>query len=456
MTDRGISQQVIESSGTASVTSAEFGGEPIAVPDNVLYAGKEIFPTSYQQPISWSDLRRYFEPVFKGDTGKLIDNLELNSQILEDHLDTAYIKAYGGVAQGVVKFLNGLFLGPNPYGWDIEYNNILDIRGIDTGASNYMALRAEGLRIQTNRSGVDSYLRFDSISAFAGDEVILTRTSASGSTVLASNRNIRAVSSSMIVNRTAAEIGSYLTKGALIFDEGGTQHTSIGSTVVSASESNVVIDRTSGSGKANLIVDGGITSGDYVTVPTASNSAFMDAAGLNIIRPRDTFGNFYIDVNSGSWYSDAGTYFIRNASSTTLMQINGNGAVQKFYQPYFWARPQFTRNHSAGQRILFDVEVYDPWNRYDPANSEFNPPVAGWYVFGVSLFSLINNGGTADFFGGTNWNRMGREGAEGYYEGFNMTCIAYCGVGQTVFMNSVGGFVHTNPSLNYFAGWLLG
>ena len=185
MTVRGVSQNVIATSGEASVTSQEFGGEVVSVTINTYEAGKQPWYDSWQQPISWSDMRKYFDPVFGVDARKLIDDLESNVQSLEDYLDTAFIKTYGGVAQGVIKFLQGIQVS-GPYGLGyisfvgstgsaIDYTGLMNITGITTGSSNYLTLNSEGMIIKSNRSGVDPYITFVDYPSISGDSATLTR-----------------------------------------------------------------------------------------------------------------------------------------------------------------------------------------------------------------------------------------------------------------------------------------
>ena len=185
MTVRGVSQNVITTSGEASVTSQEFGGEVVSVTINTYEAGKQPWYDSWQQPISWSDMRKYFDPVFGVDARRLIDDLESNVQSLEDFLDTAFIKTYGGVAQGVIKFLQGIQVS-GPYGLGyisfvgstgsaIDYTGLMNITGITTGSSNYLTLNSEGMIIKSNRSGVDPYITFVDYPSISGDSATLTR-----------------------------------------------------------------------------------------------------------------------------------------------------------------------------------------------------------------------------------------------------------------------------------------
>jgi len=185
MTVRGVSQNVIATSGEASVTSQEFGGEVVSVTINTYEAGKQPWYDSWQQPISWSDMRKYFDPVFGVDARRLIDDLESNVQSLEDYLDTAFIKTYGGVAQGVIKFLQGIQVS-GPYGLGyisfvgstgsaIDYTGLMNITGITTGSSNYLTLNSEGMIIKSNRSGVDPYITFVDYPSISGDSATLTR-----------------------------------------------------------------------------------------------------------------------------------------------------------------------------------------------------------------------------------------------------------------------------------------
>lgn len=383
MTVRGISQNVIETSSEASVQSAEFGNETVSIASNVYVPGKEPWPSSWQQPVSWSDMRKYFDPVFGVDARKLIDDLESNVQSLEDHLDTAFIKAYGGVAQGVVKFLQGVFLGPNIYGWDIEYNNILDVRGVDTGASNYMELRAEGLNIKTNRTGVDTYLSMDSQYSFAGDQIKISRTGSGTASTFSSTGNITISKRNPVlrieetgtadnVDLELMQIGTN-AEGLRLRYESGTGHSRI-TNIYSA---------------GNLYLNTNNNTANAVTINPAGNVMFNNQP-------------YYAGVNGGGNIAPYGTYIPSYTVHNFNVKFNtGNGR----FTPGFDCRVQCTfaslidkpnanayawcvfykNGNEYGNRIHTH---YGSYGYYEPLNHTMTIPVTGSDYIEFGFFAV--------------------------------------------------------------------
>jgi microcystin-dependent protein len=63
------------------------------------------FPFSWEHPVAWPQLRKYFEKsVGEEESKKLISILESNAKSLEDFLEVAYLKVNGGSVFGKVNF----------------------------------------------------------------------------------------------------------------------------------------------------------------------------------------------------------------------------------------------------------------------------------------------------------------------------------------------------------------
>ena len=88
----------------------------------------------------------------------------------------------------------------------------------------------------------------------------------------------------------------------------------------------------------------------------------------------------------------------------------------------------------------------------------FTAPVAGVYSFAWQFFSPPNSAATVDFQ--INSASVGRYGPESgtitNYCGWSCAMIRYLNASDTARVQYVGGTIHTNASLTYFSGYLLG
>ena len=72
--------------------------------------GTGNLPTTWEHPISWDALEKYFKGALHQDTRKVFNMLLENSKSLEDHLDTAYLKSSGGAVAGAATFTGSVTL----------------------------------------------------------------------------------------------------------------------------------------------------------------------------------------------------------------------------------------------------------------------------------------------------------------------------------------------------------
>jgi microcystin-dependent protein len=72
--------------------------------------GTNTLPTTWEHPISWDALEKYFKGALNQDTRKVFNMLMENSKSLEDHLDTAYLKNSGGTVAGSTTFSGSVTL----------------------------------------------------------------------------------------------------------------------------------------------------------------------------------------------------------------------------------------------------------------------------------------------------------------------------------------------------------
>ena len=331
MTVRGVSQNVIATSGEASVTSQEFGGEVVSVTINTYEAGKQPWYDSWQQPISWSDMRKYFDPVFGVDARRLIDDLESNVQSLEDYLDTAFIKTYGGVAQGVIKFLQGIQVS-GPYGLGyisfvgstgsaIDYTGLMNITGITTGSSNYLTLNSEGMIIKSNRSGVDPYITFVDYPSISGDSATLTRKGTGSAARLELDNNL----------------------------------------TISARNPVVRIEETGPNDNVDLELMQTGTNAEGLRLRYESNT------GHSRITNIFATGHLYLNTN--------------NQTANGII-INSGGQVQMPSQPVFKAHMNAATLVNATAILPLDATSLNVGGCYNTTNYRFTAPVSGSYFFG--------------------------------------------------------------------------
>ena len=72
--------------------------------------GTGNLPSTWEHPVSWDALEKYFKPALHQDTRKVFNMLQENSKSLEDHLDTAYLKSSGGAVAGAATFTGSVTL----------------------------------------------------------------------------------------------------------------------------------------------------------------------------------------------------------------------------------------------------------------------------------------------------------------------------------------------------------
>jgi len=88
---------------TRSINPASYGA-------GVASLGTNTLPTTWEHPISWDSLEKYFKGALNKDTRKVFNMLLENSKSLEDHLDTAYLKNSGGTVAGSTTFTGSVTL----------------------------------------------------------------------------------------------------------------------------------------------------------------------------------------------------------------------------------------------------------------------------------------------------------------------------------------------------------
>ena len=145
-----------------------------------------------------------------------------------------------------------------------------------------------------------------------------------------------------------------------------------------------------------------------------------------------------------------------SANGNTGLTIDSAGRLLTPNRPYFYARAA-NSDHTSGT-IPYDLVDYNVGGHYDSSTYTFTAPVAGIYSITFQFFSK-NNGvsGGADLqVNGVLTIRVGREGAESYYEGYSNAINKYLNVGDTVRVQWYTGTVHTNTPFSHFSAYLIG
>jgi microcystin-dependent protein len=84
--------------------------DPASYGAGIASLGTNTLPTTWEHPISWDSLEKYFKGALNKDTRKVFNMLLENSKSLEDHLDTAYLKNSGGTVAGSTTFTGSVTL----------------------------------------------------------------------------------------------------------------------------------------------------------------------------------------------------------------------------------------------------------------------------------------------------------------------------------------------------------
>ena len=98
---------------TRSINASSYGPA-------IMSLGTNNLPDTWEHPVPWDALEKYFKAALNEDTRKVFNMLLENSKSLEDHLDTAYLKNSGGTVAGNVTFSgsvalpNGITMGGIP------------------------------------------------------------------------------------------------------------------------------------------------------------------------------------------------------------------------------------------------------------------------------------------------------------------------------------------------------
>lgn len=96
---------------TRSITGPSYG--PSYGPASPSFGATNGLPDTWEHPVPWDALEKYFKAALNQDTRKVFNMLLENSKSLEDHLDSAYLKNSGGTVAGNVTFSGSVAL-PNP------------------------------------------------------------------------------------------------------------------------------------------------------------------------------------------------------------------------------------------------------------------------------------------------------------------------------------------------------
>lgn len=95
-------------------------------------------------------------------------------------------------------------------------------------------------------------------------------------------------------------------------------------------------------------------------------------------------------INGTTGLSGVSTVNLANGSVTQNILANGVGATGPAFRAYKTGTTSFSLNTAT--KIVFDVEMFDTANCYDPSLSRFTPNVAGYYYVTSTVDIYMSSG----------------------------------------------------------------
>ena len=160
-------------------------------------------------------------------------------------------------------------------------------------------------------------------------------------------------------------------------------------------------------------------------------------------------------------------YHNNSAGGTKVMEVNSNGAVSKFLQPAFLARPSTAQNNvteGAGQTVVFGTEVFDQSS--DFSSNTFTAPVTGKYQLNTIVYlSYLDKDADYTEISIITSNRNyhiivdpGVLASDPVYWSFPISVLADMDASDTAYVryNQVGGVAQTDIKVDsFFSGHLV-
>ena len=244
-----------------------------------------------------------------------------------------------------------------------------------------------------------------------------------------------------------------------LFVDGGNDAVGIGSSTTDRGLLNVNHDNT-----------GDAFSGSHIALtydvsPTNNDSK----AGISYATSdSDNYGYFQ---GAERTTSGNGSFVLRyhnnSAGGTKVMEVNAAGAVSKFLQPAFLARPSGAQNNvteGSGQTVVFGTEVFDQGS--DFSSNTFTAPVTGRYQLNtiVYLGALDTDADYTEISiltSNRNYHAIVDPGvfaSDPVYWAFTVSVLADMDANDTstVRYNQVGGVAQTDIKVDsFFSGYLV-
>ncbi len=133
-----------------------------------------------------------------------------------------------------------------------------------------------------------------------------------------------------------------------------------------------------------------------VTIKTSAGASGY--AGLAFMAGQTTAGRekaaiYFQETNGGAHYTGDIVFALNSTSGSAVqvstsdekMRIDSSGRVTAPYQPCFLAGRSGTQTYSAGNTIVFNLEIFDQSNSYNNSTGVFTAPVTGRYLFLVTV-----------------------------------------------------------------------
>ena len=142
-------------------------------------------------------------------------------------------------------------------------------------------------------------------------------------------------------------------------------------------------------------------------------------------------------------------------SASVAIRFDSSGRVTLPSLPRFRARNSGITNYTSVGDMSWGVEDFDVGNNFSGAT--FTCPIDGVYFFSFNVFANTGHSANIDLLhNGGIIGRSERGVSDGGYETIGLTLIFSCSTNDTVKMKLNSGQVHTNGTLNYFTGYLIG
>jgi hypothetical protein len=153
---------------------------------------------------------------------------------------------------------------------------------------------------------------------------------------------------------------------------------------------------------------------------------------------------------------------IKHTNGTTAISVDSSGRVSRSLIPSFKAYKASSGNvtYGAGAVISadFDSTNFNVGNHFSTSTGLFTAPIAGLYLFGISLFNNTTSGSKRVSLFDNTGHAFGGQGASSNGNDFVMSAITQLSVGNTVDVRSAYAdtIIFQGVGHSYFWGYFIG